>query len=94
MNDPVFLQAAQAIAMPKTYLTDEELERLTDRKQAKKQCAWLDARRWPYETGDSGHPKVLRAYHDARMTGQVMLPRAATTQPNFGAFRARKTQAA
>jgi hypothetical protein len=54
------------------HLTREQLEQLTGTVQPKRMCDWLDARHWVFELparrGDI--PKVARAYHDARMSGQ------------------------
>jgi hypothetical protein len=58
--------------MSDALLTREELELLTGLHQPKRMCDWLDARGWVFEPpqrrGDI--PKVLRAYRDARMSGQ------------------------
>lgn len=59
-----------------THLERDELESLTGLKQPKRMCAWLTARGWVFEAparrGDV--PKVARAYHDARMSGQQPSP--------------------
>ncbi len=59
-------------------LTPTELEALTGYRQAARQVAWLQARCWVFELparrGD--HPKVARAYHDARMSGQAVAGKA------------------
>ena len=53
-------------------LSRGELEALTGTVQPKRMCEWLESRTWVYEPpvrrGDI--PKVLRAYRDARMSGQ------------------------
>ncbi|MFT3816868.1 MAG: DUF4224 domain-containing protein [Rubrivivax sp.] len=59
--------------MAGALLDDEDLQRLTGTKQPKRQCAWLDKHSWVYlppeRRGD--RPKVARAYHDARLSGQT-----------------------
>lgn len=50
-----------------TYLSADELERLTGKKYGKAQCKVLAARGWVFEPGDDGRPIVLRAYHDQRL---------------------------
>lgn len=54
------------------HLTTTDLYALTGYRQPARQCAWLTSRGWVYEPpGRRGdHPKVSRAYHDARMSGQ------------------------
>ena len=55
-------------------LTRDELEKLTDTVQPKRMCAWLLSRSWVFEApARRGEiPKVARAYHDARMSGQAL----------------------
>lgn len=75
-----------------TYLTKAELTRLTDSPQKRRQIAWLKAGNWAHEIDGTGHPVVLRAYHDERMSGKA--PAKAINQPNYGVFSGRTPQAA
>lgn len=63
------------------YLTREQLTVLTATKQPKRMCAWLTANGWvhlpPARRGDI--PKVLRSYHDDRLSGRT--PSAQQGQP-------------
>lgn len=56
------------------HLTREDLAVLTGTVQPKRMCAWLVDRHWVFEPparrGDI--PKVSRAYHAARMSGQQL----------------------
>ncbi len=56
---------------PSGLLSREELLVLTGTMQPKRMCQWLEMRGWAFEPparrGDT--PKVLRAYHDARLSG-------------------------
>lgn len=69
--------------MADTYLTDAELHQLTGYAQPSRQCAWLKSRGWVFEppARRGERPKVARAYHDARMSGQPVQgkPRARPT---------------
>lgn len=60
--------------MSDLHLSDADLVSLTGYTQPARQCAWLDERGWVFERpkrrGD--RPRVARAYHDARMSGQPM----------------------
>lgn len=66
-------------------LTRADLEALTGTVQPKRMCAWLGSRGWVFEPparrGDI--PKVSRAYHDARLSGQPLpaAPGAAPARP-------------
>lgn len=63
------------------HLNRDELVSLTSTVQPKRMCVWLTERHWVFEPparrGDI--PKVARAYHAARMSGQA-LPTAAGHQ--------------
>lgn len=65
--------------MADLVLTRDDLRALTGYRQTTRQIAWLTSRGWIFEPparrGD--HPKVARAYYDARMSGQPLpgLPR-------------------
>jgi hypothetical protein len=49
------------------FLTPEELEALTGYGQKAKQAAWLRDRRYPFELGADGRPRVLRSYVEKRL---------------------------
>lgn len=51
------------------FLTIEELKQLTDRKRKAGVIAWLRERRYPFEIGESGWPKVLRSYVQDKLGG-------------------------
>lgn len=50
-----------------TFLTPEELYRLTGAKSREVQCEYLSSRGWRFETDRVGSPLVARAYFHARM---------------------------
>lgn len=56
------------------FLTEQELEQLTGRPRAKEQMAWLKDRRYPFEIGDDGKPKVLRSFVIAKLGGAANEP--------------------
>lgn len=60
--------------MADALLDDEDLQRLTGTKQPKRQCAWLDKHGWVYLPPErrGERPRVARAYHDARLSGQLV----------------------
>lgn len=71
-----------------TYLEPEEVHQLTGRKQAAKQCAFLTDRGWCFFRNADGRPQILRTYHDAMLTGQLVTP-PVTTEPAYGVFGGR-----
>lgn len=48
--------------MSALFLTDEELQELTDCARKREQIQWLKARRYPFEVTAKGRPVVLRAF--------------------------------
>lgn len=59
------------------YLTADELAELTGYQpnQFARMRSWLQARKWPFEDpGRSGCPRVLRVYHDQRLSGTLPAP--------------------
>lgn len=50
-----------------TYLTEDEIARLTGRKYAKLQRQVLADRGWKFEVDADGRPLVLRQLHDERL---------------------------
>lgn len=50
-------------------ITREQLEELTDCKQAVGQVAWLRSRAWRFELGVTGRPKVDTAEYERHMIG-------------------------
>lgn len=48
-------------------LTPEELREITGRLQPAAQLRWLGERKWTFEIGRDGLPKVARAYFERRM---------------------------
>jgi len=75
-----------------TYLTKEELTALADSSQKSLQISWLKSHGWPHEVTRTGHPRVSRAYHDARMSGTIQA--VSYNEPNYGCFHDRKTKTA
>jgi hypothetical protein len=71
------------------YLTADELAELVDCKpnQRSRMTAWLKERRWKFEVGSTGLPRVARAYHD-RMMGIIDEPKRQkyADEPNLKAF--------
>lgn len=56
------------------FLTKDELADLTDCKRKSDQIRWLKARRYPFEVGDKGNPKVLRSVVFDRMQAKSAQP--------------------
>lgn len=78
-----------------TYLTAAELAELTGYQpnQFERMRAWLDSRNWPFVQARRGAcPKVLRAYHDKRLSGELgptaTASNAAAYTPNRAALEA------
>jgi hypothetical protein len=71
-----------------TYLTRLEVASLTGYKHAQKQCAFLDENGWCYFKNADGWPKILRQYHDAKMSEERKAP--SSVEPNYGVFLAKK----
>ena len=56
-----------------TYLTPCELQDLTGYRIRSAVMRWLDRNGWPYAApGADGWPRVLRQYHDDRMSGHAV----------------------
>ena len=51
----------------KMFLTADELEALTGYSQKPKQVRWLADRRYPFDIGADGRPRVLRSYVERRL---------------------------
>jgi len=71
------------------YLSADELAELVDCKpnQRNRMAVWLRERKWKFEVGSTGLPKVARAYHD-RMMGITDEPKRQkfADEPNLKAF--------
>ena len=71
------------------YLTADELAELVDCKpnQRMRMVSWLTDRKWKFEVGSTGLPRVARAYHD-RMMGIIDEPKRKkyADEPNLKAF--------
>ncbi|GAA0492513.1 DUF4224 domain-containing protein [Pigmentiphaga daeguensis] len=66
------------------YLTPDELKALTDYRTRAAVIRWLERNNWPYADGArDGWPRVLRSYHDARLSGEAPIKRASTYEPNW-----------
>jgi len=66
------------------YLTPAEMRRLTDATVFRCQIEFLKTNGWPFVVNRKGRPKVLRAYHDARMNGETPAPTKKTgREPNW-----------
>lgn len=70
------------------FLSDEEIQALTGRKRVTLQREWLTLRGWLHEVNAAGRPVVLRAYAEARLSGNKSRPASnVTLQPDFAALR-------
>lgn len=78
--------------MTDNYLTPADLRALTGRTHHAKQIAWLVAHGWVHAIDALGRPRVFRKYHDEKM-GLGEKKKQGTTEPEYGVFRGRKTQA-
>lgn len=71
------------------YLSADELAELVDCKpnQRTRMVTWLRERKWKFEVGSTGLPRVARAYHD-RMMGIIDEPKRQkyADEPNLKAF--------
>ena len=66
------------------FLTESNLETLTDRKRPTAQIRWLAEHGYHFEISASGRPKVLKANVEARLSDQEFTP---TESPNFATLR-------
>lgn len=74
-----------------SYLSAAELAELTGYQpnQFERMRAWLESRHWPFEQPRKGTcPRVLRAYHDRRLSGELQAPPAASNAPLYTPNRA------
>lgn len=71
------------------YLSADELAELVDCEpnQRTRMVNWLRKRKWKFEVGASGLPRVARAYHD-RVMGIIDEPKRQkhADEPNLKAF--------
>jgi hypothetical protein len=65
------------------FLTELEIQDLTDRKFPSKQREWLDAHGWKFVVGASGRPKVSRSYAEEKLGCAANKASA----PDFSAFQ-------
>jgi hypothetical protein len=76
--------------MNMNYLSADELADLIGCEPNSFACMrrYLDRNGWPFEQNLRGFPRVSRAYHDARMTGQLASPSQAplAAEPDFSMF--------
>lgn len=56
------------------FLSKSDLADLTDCKRKSDQIRWLKARRYPFEVGDKGNPKVLWSVVFDRMQAKPAQP--------------------
>ena len=49
------------------FLTPDELAELTGYQQQSRQIRWLRDRRYPFDLGADGKPRVLRSYVERRL---------------------------
>lgn len=74
-------------------LSRDEVRALTGSARKATQLAWLIERGFPHELGADGHPRVLRAAAESRMSaGGSRAPRR--TRPNLDALPRGKTSKA
>ena len=67
------------------FLTHDELKDLTDLKNPSAQIRWLKNHSYPFETGASGKPKVLRSLLIERLQSVPLSHKQ--SEPNFDAIR-------
>lgn len=67
------------------FLTNQELNELTDRKIPKAQINWLRKQSYPFEISANGKPKVLREYVMQKLRDSKSV--SSSTEPNFDAIR-------
>jgi hypothetical protein len=72
---------------PETFLSKEEVKRLTDKTYAPAQRRVLDARKIPYDQDDKGRPIILRAVLERRQLGKAVTAEP-VRGPDFSAFPA------
>lgn len=65
-----------------TFLTEEELQRLTGYKLAAHQRRWLDERKWKYAQDRLGRPVVATAYC-LQQLGIKEGQKSRATEPNW-----------
>lgn len=67
-----------------TYLTRPELQELTGYIIKSAVQRWLDRHGWPYATGGAdGWPRVLKQYHDQRLSGIQPSVARKKAEPNW-----------
>ena len=70
--------------MPSLYLTPEEVKELTDYVTQAAARRWLERNDWPYaQPAGDGWPRVLREYHDARLSGEEKRRPKRSAEPNW-----------
>ena len=69
-----------------TFLDTEEIQDLTGFKLSTRQCQWLAAHGYPFDTNHSGKPKVLRSYLEQRLCPSLTSTHG-IEEPNFAALR-------
>lgn len=75
--------------MSARYLDRYELAELVGCEPRSLSCMrrWLQKNHWPFETNVAGVPRVSKAYHDARMSGQSSVMAETEQEPDFEALR-------
>ncbi len=70
--------------MAGAYLTPAEIKELTGYETRAAARRWLDRNGWPHaDPGNDGWPRVLREYHDARLSGQPAAKPRKSAGPNW-----------
>lgn len=67
------------------FLSQSELEDMTDRTSVRYQVAWLKDHGYPFELSALGKPKVLRAYVQQRL-GLAIAEPLKHTEPDFSSW--------
>lgn len=67
-----------------TFLSRDQLEKLTGYKRPSSMERWLAERQWMYEIGADGYPRVLERYFEKRMMGFYT---ETPTEPDIEALR-------
>jgi hypothetical protein len=73
------------------FLTTDEMENLIGTNRRKKQIAWLQDRKFPYEVDILGNPKVLKSFIECRL-GDIRSKNNKMTEPDIEGFRRRNDE--
>lgn len=70
--------------MASPYLTPDEVKALTGYVTRAAACRWLERNGWPFaRAAGDGWPRILRQYHDARLSGEEKRRPKSGAEPNW-----------